>query len=272
MFIPMRKAVLSLVVVLAACAPAATTAADPLAGVYRIGGGDSSLEIVTALTEAFSAKHAGVKFTIDSTLGSDPAIKLAADGTLDLGMVSRDLRTEEKSLVDTTVIGVRATALAVHAENPVRTVTIAQVLDLYRGTFSEWSAIGGEKVAIRPLVREPGSSARATFENVVFGGRPSYATTVLEINGGDQMRQAIAAYRGAIGIIGVSRDDPEAPGVRILAIDGILPTRAALLDGTYKLNRPLFLVSRRGGGRKPAIASFLDFIKSPEGQRILEKF
>lgn len=272
MFIPMRKAVLSLVVLLAACAPAATTTADPLAGVYRIGGGDSSLQIVTALTEAFSAKHAGVKFTIDSTLGSDPAIKLAADGSLDLGMVSRELRTDEKSLVDTLVIGVRATALAVHAENQVRSITVAQALDLYRGTLADWSAVGGERIAVMPLVREPGSSARATFENVVFGGKASYAPTVLEINGGDQMRQAIAAYRGAIGIIGVSRDDPEAPGVRILAIDGVLPTRAALLDGTYKLNRPLFLVVRRGAASNPGIASFLDFIKSPEGQRILEKF
>ncbi|MEK7863948.1 MAG: substrate-binding domain-containing protein [Chloroflexota bacterium] len=268
----MRKAVLSLVVLLAACAPPATTVADPLAGVYRIGGGDSSLEIVTALTGAFSAKHTGIKFTIDSTLGSDPAVKLAANGTLDLGMVSRELRTDEKGLVDTTVIGVRATALAVHAENPVRTVTVGQALDLYRGTFADWSSVGGEKVAVRPLVREPGSSARATFENVVFGGKPSYAPTVLEIHGGDQMRQAIAAYRGAIGIIGVSRDDPEAQGVRILAVDGIIPTRAALLDGTYKLNRPLFLVARRGGTPKPAIASFLDFIKSAEGQKILQKF
>lgn len=272
MLVPMRTVMLSLVILLAACAPQGSSAADPLAGVYRIGGGDSSLAIVTALTEAFTARHPGVKFTIDSSLGSDPAVKLAADGTLDLGMVSRELRTGETGLVDTLVIGVRATALAVHAENRVRTITVAQAHELYRGTLADWSAIGGEKVAVMPLVREPGSSARATFENVVFGGKPSYAATVLEISGGAQMRQAIAAYRGSIGIIGVSRDDPEAEGVRILAVDGILPTRAALLDGTYKLNRPLFLVSRRGGAPRPAIASFLEFIRSADGQKILEKF
>lgn len=263
---------LSLAVLLAACARQAPVAADPLAGVYRIGGGDSSLEIVKALTEAYTARHVGVKFDIDTTLGSDPAIKLAADGTLDLGMVSRALKADERAIVDTLVIGVRATALAVNAQNPVRNLTVAQALGIYSGEVADWSAVGGERATIMPMVREPGSSARATFENVIFGAKPAYAATVLEINGGDQMRQAIASYRGAIGIIGVSRDDPEAAGVRVLAVDGVMPTRAALVDGSYKLNRPLYLVVRSGTAPKPAIASFLEFIKSADGQKILEKF
>ena len=268
----MRTIALSLAVLLAACAPQASTASDPFAGVYRIGGGDASLEIVKALTDAYIAKHSGVKFDIDSSLGSDPAIKLAADGTLDLGMVSRALKADEKAIVDALVIGVRATALAVNAQNPVRNVTVTQALGIYSGKVTDWSALGGETTTIMPLVREPGSSARATFEDVVFDGKPGYAPTVLEISGGDQMRQAIAAYRGAIGIIGASRNDPEAVGVRIVAVDGVIPTKAALTDGSYKLNRPLYLVARHGSTPKPAIAALLDFIRSAEGQKILDKF
>jgi ABC-type glycerol-3-phosphate transport system substrate-binding protein len=70
----MRRIALTFAVLLAACAPAATPARDALAGVYNIGGGDASIEIVTALTEAFAAKHPGVKFSIDTSLGSDPAV------------------------------------------------------------------------------------------------------------------------------------------------------------------------------------------------------
>ena len=266
------RILLTFALVLAACAPAETTTRDPFAGVYKIGGGDASIEIVKAITEAYSAKHPGVKFDIDSTLGSDPGVKLTADGTLDLGMVSRELKPDERGLVGTTLIGVAGTGIAVNAQNALRGLTSAQIADLYSGRTGDWSAVGGERTAIIPLIREPGSSARSTFENAIFGGKPTYATTVLEISGGDQMRQAIAAYRGAIGIIGVTKDDPEAQGVRLLSVDGVAPARAALIDGSYKLRRPLYVVSRLAVVPKPAIASLLDFIKSPEGQRILEKF
>lgn len=268
----MRTIALCLAVLLAACAPAATPTRDALAGVYKIGGGDASIEIVKALTEAYSAKHPGVKFDIDTSLGSDPAVNLSADGTLDLGMASRELTADEFARVDHVIIGVAGTGLAVHAQNPLRSLTTAQLQDIYKGKVIDWSALGGQAGTIIPLVREKGSSARTTFENVIFGGKATFGPSVLEINGGDQMRQAIAAYRAAVGIIGVTKDDPEAVGVRLLSVDGVAPTRAALLDGTYKLRRPLYLLVTHSGTPKAAIASFLDFVKSTEGQKILERF
>jgi phosphate transport system substrate-binding protein len=263
---------LALLLALAACAPVAAPTRDAFAGVYKIGGGDSSLDIVKALTEAFAANHPGVKFDIDTGLGSDPAVNLSADGTLDLGMASRDLSGDEVTRVDRLIIGVAGTGIAVHAQNPIRSLSSAQLQDIYAGKITDWSAIGGSPGTVIPLVREKGSSARSTFENVIFGGKPPYGASVLEINGGDQMRQAIAAYRTSLGIIGVTKDDPEAAGVRIVSLDGIAPTRAALLDGTYKLRRPLYLLFSRSIAPKPAVASFLDFVKSAEGQRILDRF
>jgi phosphate transport system substrate-binding protein len=268
----MRAIAAFLVVLVAACAPATTVARDPLAGVYKIGGGDASIEIVRALTDTFAAKHPGVKFDIDTTLGSDPAVKLAADGSLDLGMASRELTSDETALVDRLIIGTAGTGLAVNAANPVKSLTTAQLQDLYSGRITDWSTFGGERGTIMPLLREKGSSARTAFESVIFAGKPSYGPSMLEINGGDQMRQALASYRAAIGIIGITSDDPGAVGVHLLALDGVAPTRGTLLDGTYKLRRPLYLLVTHSGTPKAAIASFLDFVKSTEGQKILERF
>ena len=268
----MARIALALVVLLAACGPKAAPAQDPFAGSYHIGGGDSSIEIVTALTAAFTAQHPGVQFDIDTSLGSDAAVKLAGDGTLDLGMASRDLTTEESSLVRTTVIGAAGTALAVNAQNLVRDLSSAQLASIFSGKLADWSAIGGDKTTILPLIREKGSSARTTFENVIYGGKPTYHAGVLEIVGGDQMRQAISGQRAAIGMIGVTSDDPAATGVRIVRIDGVMPTRATLRDGTYKLRRPLYLLASRSVELKPAISSFLAFVGSTDGQKILDRF
>ena len=268
----MRRLALTLVALLVACGPTAAPARDPLAGSYRIGGGDSSIEIVKALTAAFTALHPGVQFDLNTSLGSDPAVKLAGDGTFDLGMASRDLTAEEASLVRTTVIGAAGTALAVNAQNLVRDLSSAQVASIFSGKLSDWSAVGGDKSAILPLIREKGSSARTTFENVIYAGKPTYHAGVLEIVGGDQMRQAISGQRSAIGMIGVTSDDPAATGVRIVRINGVMPTKATLRDGSYNLRRPLYLLASRSVEPKPAIASFLAFVGSTDGQKVLDRF
>ena len=269
----MRTIALFLALLLAACGGTAAPARDELAGVYKIAGGDSSLEIVQALTDAFAAKHPGVKFGIDPTLGSDPAVTLSADGSLDLGMASRYLTPEEAKLVQTHLIGVAGTGIAVNAQNPLRAITSATVLDIYTGKVTDWSSLGGTAGTIIPLVREPGSSARTTFESGLFAkNKPSYGATVLEIHEGEQMRQAIASYRHSVGMIGVKSEDPKAEGVRLLSVDGVLPTKSALRDGSYKFGRPLYLLVSKSATPKPAITAFLEFVNSTDGQKILDRF
>jgi phosphate transport system substrate-binding protein len=256
-----------------ACGGAQAPAADPLAGVYRIGGGDAAIANVQALADAFAAKHPGVKFTYDTTLGSDGGVNLAAAGTLDLGMASRELTAAETETVDRVLIGVAGTGLVVHQTNTLRDLSTVQVQAIYSGKTSDWSALGHPRqLPIIPLVREKGSSARTTFETYFYGGKPTYGPGVLEIQGGDQIRQAVAGQPGAIGMVGVTGEDTFAASIHLVTIDGITPTKQALRDGSYKLRRPLYLVYTKKGERRPAIDEFLGFIRGAEGQKIIDRF
>jgi phosphate transport system substrate-binding protein len=265
-------AIVCVLLIAAACRAAPVSTRDPLAGVYRIGGGDAAMPNVQALTDAFSGKHPGVKFEFDTSLGSDGGINLAADHTLDLGMASRELTAAESGLVERVLVGVAGTGLVVNASNQLKDLTTAQVLAIYTSKTTDWSAFGAAKVPIIPLVREKGSSARTTFETYIFGGRAAYGPNVLEIQGGDQIRQAVVGQPGAIGIIGVTNEDPGVPGLHLVTLDGFAPTKQALRDGTYKLRRPLYLVTAKNGERSRAIAELIDFIKSAEGQKIIDRF
>ena len=257
----------------AACGGGSTPAPDPLAGVYRIGGGDAALSVTQALAEAFAAKHPGVKFTYDTSLGSDGGVNLAAQRVFDLGMASRELTDAEGQIVERVLVGVAGTGLVVHQSNTLKDLTTAQLESIYSGKVSDWSALGLSKpLPVIPLVREKGSSARATFENYVYGGKPTYGGGVLEIQGGDQIRQAVAGQPGAIGMVGVTGDEASPAGTHIVTIDGISPTKLALRDGTYKLRRPLYLVNARNGEQRPGVVEFLAFVRSAEGQRITDRF
>jgi phosphate transport system substrate-binding protein len=257
----------------AACGGGSTPAPDPFAGIYSVGGGDAALSVVQALADAFAAKHPGVKFTYDTSLGSDGGVNLAAQQIIDLGMASRELTPAETDIVDRVLVGVAGTGLVVHQSNSLKDLTTAQVESIYSGKVSDWSALGHSKpLPVIPLVREKGSSARATFENYVYGGKPTYGGGVLEIQGGDQIRQAVAGQPGAIGMVGVTGDEASPAGTHIVTIDGISPTKQALRDGTYKLRRPLYLVTSRNGEQRPGVVEFLAFVQSAEGQRIIDRF
>ena len=273
---PLVSRLLAALLVLGATAcsgGAAPASADPLAGVYRVGGGDAAIANVQALAEAFSAKHAGVKFTYDTSLGSDGGVNLAAQRELDLGMASRELAAGEAQLVDYVLVGVAGTGLLVHQSNTLTDLSSEQVRLIYAGRVIDWTSIGlSKQLPILPLVREKGSSARATFEGYFFAGKPAYGGGVLEIQGGDQIRQAVAFQPGAIGMIGVTGDDAVPSGTHLMTIDGVWPTKSALRDGTYKLRRPLYLVYPRSGEQRPAIVQFLEFVRSAEGQRIIDRF
>ena len=270
---PLVFKILVVALLAAACGGASTPAPDPLAGVYRIGGGDAALAVVQALADAFAAKHPGMKFTYDTSLGSDGGLNLAAQQVIDLGMASRELTAAENEIVDRVLVGVAGTGLVVHQTNTLKDLSTAQVESIYSGKVSDWSALGLSKsLPVIPLVREKGSSARATFENYVYGGKPTYGGGVLEIQGGDQIRQAVAGQPGAIGMVGVTGDEASPAGTRIVTIDGISPTKVALQDGTYKLRRPLYLVHARNGEPRLGVVEFLAFIRSSDGQRILDRF
>ena len=265
--------ILVVVLIAAACNGAATPTPDPLAGVYRIGGGDAALPVVQALGDAFAAKHPGLKFVYDTSIGADGGVNLAAQQVFDLGMASRELSAAESEIVDRVLVGIVGTGLVVHQTNTLKDLTTAQVESIYSGKVSDWSVLGlSKQLPVIPLIREKGSSARATFENYVYGGQPTYGGGVLEIQGGDQIRQAVAGQPGAIGMVGVTGDDASPAGTRIVSIDGISPTKLALHDGSYKMRRPLYLVYARNGEQRPGVVEFVGFVRGPDGKRITDRF
>ena len=253
---------------LAACgAPGSVTATPaPLLGRYTISGGGGALGPVQALTDAFLKLHPGITFVIED-VGSDAGVALTASGSVDLGMISRPLKEAERGKVALLPIGASGTGLAVNSANPITGLTKEQVKDVYSGAVTDWAAIGGRPGKITVLLRETNSSTRVAFESFL-GGRPTYANGAIELGDIDQMLDSIRSFVGAIGMVTISDRTLTDKTIRLLAIDGDAPTNATMQSGAYKIGRPLSLVSHPTSV-KPAIQRFLDFVRGPEGQRIL---
>ena len=161
--------------------------------------------------------------------------------------------------------------MIVNATNPLPGLSRLQVRNIFSGAITDWSQVGGPAGPISVIVREPGSSTRSTFESFVFEGERAYRADVIEVNEKGPMLNAVRGLQGAIGMATLSTDTLADPSVRFLAIDGIEPTMDSLRQGAYPIRRPLYL-TYRATGLKAAVEAFLEFVRSPEGQRIIARF
>ena len=58
-------------------------------------------------------------------------------------MVIRYLTPDEKKNYAHTIIGYDALAIIVHKSNPIKSLTLQQLIDIYRGKIERWSQLGG---------------------------------------------------------------------------------------------------------------------------------
>ncbi len=249
---------------------AAKPTPDPLAGTYVTKGGGGALDNVKPLTAAFAALHPTVIWQGFDDVGSDAGVKLTLDGQVDIGFISRDLKPAEKGTVESVSIGASGTGVGINASNPVKALTKDQVAKIFTGQITDWKDVGGTPGKIRVLLREPESSTRSAFEGYFFKSKPTYAKDAVEVFQIDETLKAISSFKDAIGMMTMNAKTFGTADVRLLTIDGVAATRENLNNGTYQIRRPLYFVYHPDPTKvTPMVKAFLDFVKGPEGQKIL---
>ncbi|MBQ6842990.1 MAG: substrate-binding domain-containing protein, partial [Firmicutes bacterium] len=128
--------------------------------------GSTSMEkVIGALGEAFQ-NETGISFTYNPT-GSGSGIKAVQEGRCDIGLSSRELKSEEKEAGLTgTVLAYDGIAIIVNPANPVSDLSIESIAKIYTGEITNWSEVGGNDVDIVLIGREAGSGTRDGFESI----------------------------------------------------------------------------------------------------------
>ncbi len=268
-FIASLAAACMLISACGGAAPGPTATSDPLAGRYKALGGGGALPVAQTLTKRFSELHPTVVWEL-SDIGSEPSILLTSRGEIDVGYISRDLKASESGLVSTLSLGATGTAVIVNVRNNVNSLTKEEVRKVFAGEITDWSALGGNVGKITVFIREKDAATRANFEAYFFDGKPGYSKDAVEIFEKAETLKAIASFEGGIGTATLSSDTLNDKTIKLLQIDGVSATKENLQSGAWKVRRPLYLVYHTNPAKvKPAIKEFLDFVRGPEGQKIL---
>jgi phosphate transport system substrate-binding protein len=235
-----------------------------------ISGSTTVLPIAAAVAEAYMEKNPDIDVKVSGG-GSGAGISAIGKKTVDIGMSSRDLKTEEKALYSklvVTPIAKDGVAIIVNPANTVESLTIAQIKDIYTGTAKSWKDVGGSQAGLEIVGRDSASGTREFFFEKVMK-KADFTPFMLEKNSNGAVQQLISQTPTAIGYVGM--DFSDRVKVLNLNVDGkmLKPSIESVKSGEYPLSRELFFLTN--GEPSGAAKDFIDYLMSTEGKKIIEE-
>ncbi|MBW1646410.1 MAG: phosphate ABC transporter substrate-binding protein [Deltaproteobacteria bacterium] len=244
-------------------APAADDALAPFRdeqGTLKIAGGTAHIPVMKAAAREIRRVNPRIRITIAGG-GSGVGIKQVGEGLVDIGNSGRrptaaEIEKYHLRLFKWAVDGV---AVVVNPANPVRSLSRAQLRDIYAGRLTNWRQLGWRDLPIDLYTRDQASGTRAVFwKKGLAKGEISPRANFVVANGA--MKSAVATDPGAIGYLSVGYLDRT---VAPVAIDGAAPSR----EGRYRISRGLYSNTR--GEPRGLTKKFINYLFSPAGQQLI---
>lgn len=180
-----------------------------------------------------------------------------------------------------TPIGREAFVFFVNSRNPVEGLTVEQIQGIYTGQITNWNQVGGKNQPIRPFQRLENSGSQSALLRLMDGLPLIEPEKEDRVGGMGGIIQQVASYRNYKNSIGFSfrfyaSEMAANDQIRLLALDGVSPTKESIRDGSYPISDSFFAITAAPIGApdpresNPKLNAFLDWILSEQGQQIVE--
>ena len=114
------------------------------------------------------------------------------------------------------------------------------------------------------FTREDGSGTRDAFVSITGVGGDMYVEAVV-ISETNEILTKVEENEFAISYVSVGSLSDR---VKALSIDGVVPSNETIMDGSYKLQRPLLVCINADSAENELVQDFISFMISAEGQDI----
>ncbi|MGD9001764.1 MAG: substrate-binding domain-containing protein [Anaerolineae bacterium] len=242
---------------------------------------DSFAPLIGDLVAAYEESRPWVRVTTE-VLNTAVAETVLRDGRADLALLSWLGEPEDGGQLWTEGFARDSVAVIVHPASPLTETGLAQLREIFRGRMQEW-----EGTVLTVVSREDGSGTRAAFESTALEGEGTTLSAAV-VSSSEAMLELVATTPGAIGYVSSLWLGPtqlanstrltgstqlssstQAPrldgGVRVLSVEGLLPTEQSVGDGSYPLWRQLYLAS--AGEPQGAARDFAQWLLQRSGMR-----
>lgn len=226
-------------------------------------GSTSMNKVIGALGEAFEA-DTGITVTYNAT-GSGAGIQAVGEGRCDIGLSSRNLKDEEKKKgLEGTILAYDGIAIIVNPSNPVSDLDVETIAKIYTGEIKNWNEVGGKDGEIVLIGREANSGTRDGFESITdTEDKCKYRQ---ECTSTGDVITAVSSNPNAIGYASLASVKDN---VKALTVGGVVASEETIKDGSYVVQRPFVLVTKRDAAFSENAQKFFDYITSKAANEII---
>jgi phosphate transport system substrate-binding protein len=239
--------------------------------VLKIGGTGGALSTMRRIASAYSRSHPGVRIEFMPSIGSGGAVKAVSKGALDIGLIARPLKERESHLnLQVREYAASPVVFATSTTCPRTDITTEELIMVYGGELRRWPCGSRVRLVLRPADDSDTRAIRgispAMSEAVDKAmSRPGMFVALTDHEAADVIGRGPERFGTSTLALIVSENRP----LRVLSFNGVVPTLKTLADGSYPLSKTLALVTNLSLSHHGA--SFIDFVFSPEGRKILEE-
>lgn len=229
-------------------------------------------KLVPQLAEQFKSQHPGTTFDIAAE-GSTTGIAAIIDGTAQIGMSSRRAKPAEMAAASSkgvnmkpTIVAYDGIAVIINSANPITGLSKKQVEQIFTGDVTDWSAVGGPAGKISIYTRNTSSGTYSDWKELAMKKR-DYAKGSQKMAGNEQIAAEVGKNKNGIGYVGLAYI--KAGGIKVVPVDGALPSVQSVHAKTYPYARPTFYYTN---GEPSGLAKeFVSFTIGSGGQKIVQQ-
>lgn len=242
-----------------------------LATTLKIGGTGAALGTVRILADAFMRRNPDISVAVPGNLGSHGGIKGVMAGVLDIGLISRPLKSMERRSGARHVYYARTPFVLVTSardSNPSPALSSPQLVEIFSGASTNWD----DGTPIRIILRSVRDTSTRLLILALDGmhaalvkarAMPGIPVARTEQDNLDLAESLAGSLTTASLTALLAEHRPLTP----IAIDGVAPTLDNLANGSYRYSKSFYMVTRPEISR-PARA-FIRFVLSADGAAIL---
>lgn len=252
----------------------------------RAKGSDTMIQLATAWAEAYRKVKPNV-FVNANGGGTGTGFAALQNNSTDLCNASRGIKPEESEKVKAVTgkeakeFAVAYDALAVysHPSNPIKEISVDELREIWveGGTTLTWEKLNPAfpgKIAL--FGRQNNSGTYDYFREHICGKKDGkqreFRGGISELNGSSEVVENVGKTPTALGYSGMGYKTPNVNWLKVSSKKGepgVEPGTDAARSGKYPIARKLFLYTV--GEPTGELKEYIDWILSPEGQKIVEK-
>jgi len=163
-----------------------------------------------------------------------------------------------------------ALSFIVNPKNSVDNLSTKEIKKIIAGEITNWKTVGGADAPINLYARKGDNSGVGhSFREILFhNGKYTIKHYKDLVKNSGELRRVIASDPFAIGIDDVTSSQRIA-NIKILNVDGVMPTKRAILEKDYPLRRPFYGCTRSNADHTSKL--FINYVLSSEGQKIISR-